>query len=314
MSASTRITGSRNSLIILMFHGLFRDEDEAFAGYIDPYQPLTEPDLVRLIEYFQKTGYQFISPDDLLADEFEPGALRVMLTFDDGYANNLRALPILKRFNVPATFFIATGNVASGEAFWWDVLFRERVRRQTSLAEIVAERQQLKSLDNQGIKAHLRELFGDDAFAPRSDIDRPMTIAELQAMAREPLVTLGNHTVDHELLNRVPVAAARRQIAGCQQMLAEWTGQSPNIIAYPNGICNAAIKAEAEQTGLSLGLVSLRGKTSLPVKAEERMTLPRYALAGGESLERDCRVIMAPFSLSGMRQEYHSRLQLRALP
>lgn len=313
MSASTRIAGPRSSLIILMFHGLYRDEAEAFTGHVDPYQPLTEADLVKLIQCFHQAGYRFITPDDLHG-EFAPDARCVLLTFDDGYANNLRAVPILKRFDVPATFFIATGNVASGEAFWWDVLYRERVRRQTNHAEIVAERQKLKTLDSKGIKARLQELFGEDAFTPASETDRPMTVTELQSVAQEPLITLGNHTVDHELLTRIPLEEARQQIVGCQEMLTDWTGTRPRIIAYPNGIHNAAIVEAAEQAGLTAGLISLRGRTSLPFKPGDLMRLPRFALNGGANTERDCRVVMAPFSLSGIKQAIHSRRQQRALP
>ncbi len=313
MSASTRIAGPRSSLIILLFHGLYRDEAEAFTGCVDPYQPLTEADLAKLIQCFHQADYTFITPEDLHR-EFAPNARCVLLTFDDGYANNLRAVPILKRFNVPATFFIATGNIASGEAYWWDVLYRERLRRQTNHAEIVAERQKLKAFDNRGIKARLYKLFGEDAFKPTGEIDRPMSIAELQSLAREPLVTLGNHTVDHELLTRLPLEEARRQIIGCQDMLTEWTGDTPRVIAYPNGVHNAAIVEAAEQAGLTAGLISQRGKTGLPFKPGDRMRLPRFALTGGSNTERDCKVVMAPFSLSGVKQAIHSRRLQRALP
>ena len=47
----------------------------------------------------------------------------IVLTFDDGYIDNLReALPLLERHNVPATIFITTGNIGSEEEFWWDWL------------------------------------------------------------------------------------------------------------------------------------------------------------------------------------------------
>jgi peptidoglycan/xylan/chitin deacetylase (PgdA/CDA1 family) len=45
----------------------------------------------------------------------------VVVTFDDGYVDNLRnALPILERLRVPATLFVATGPVESQRPFWWD--------------------------------------------------------------------------------------------------------------------------------------------------------------------------------------------------
>ena len=51
------------------------------------------------------------------------GALPVAITFDDGYADNLHAaLPRLEARGLPATFFITTGYVDSGRAFWWDEL------------------------------------------------------------------------------------------------------------------------------------------------------------------------------------------------
>ncbi len=313
MATASRIAGQQGFLIVLMFHGLFTSEEEAFAGDIDPYQPLTEQDLAALIEYFQANGYQFISPADLGRD-IAPSSRRVLLTFDDGYANNLRALPILKRYDVPATFFIAAGNVASGEPFWWDVLYRERVRRNTGRAQIVDERQRLKSFNNREIKAQLRSMFGADAFTAQSDADRPMTVAEVQTAARDPLVTIGNHTVDHELLTRVPLDDARRQIFDCQAMLSDWTNEAPRIIAYPNGIYDDSIVKLAAEAGLTAAVTSMRGKVRLPLTANQRMRLPRYAMIGGPSLLRHCRVVMAPFSLSGIKHAIHSRRQQAALP
>jgi len=49
----------------------------------------------------------------------------VVITFDDGYADNLHnAKPLLERYNVPATFFLASGLIGQEQAFWWDELDR----------------------------------------------------------------------------------------------------------------------------------------------------------------------------------------------
>jgi peptidoglycan/xylan/chitin deacetylase (PgdA/CDA1 family) len=49
----------------------------------------------------------------------------VAVTFDDGYADNLvNALPLLARFNVPATVFVTTGYIGGERSFWWDTLAR----------------------------------------------------------------------------------------------------------------------------------------------------------------------------------------------
>ena len=49
----------------------------------------------------------------------------VVVTFDDGYVNNLyNAKPILERHGIPATVFVATGYLGRDREFWWDELDR----------------------------------------------------------------------------------------------------------------------------------------------------------------------------------------------
>ena len=47
----------------------------------------------------------------------------IVITFDDGYVDNFKyAVPILEKYNVPATIFISTDNIGKPDQFWWDEL------------------------------------------------------------------------------------------------------------------------------------------------------------------------------------------------
>lgn len=47
----------------------------------------------------------------------------IVITFDDGYADNLhQAKPLLESYGIPATIFVSTGYLGAKREFWWDEL------------------------------------------------------------------------------------------------------------------------------------------------------------------------------------------------
>lgn len=51
--------------------------------------------------------------------------LAMVITFDDGYADNLyNAKPLLEKYGIPATVFVTSGYVGRECEFWWDELDR----------------------------------------------------------------------------------------------------------------------------------------------------------------------------------------------
>lgn len=65
------------------------------------------------------------SSDSTISESVAKSANSIVVTFDDGYADNLKhALPLLEKHQIPATVFITTGIVQQRNHFWWDELAR----------------------------------------------------------------------------------------------------------------------------------------------------------------------------------------------
>jgi peptidoglycan/xylan/chitin deacetylase (PgdA/CDA1 family) len=295
----------RPGLVAFLFHGLFETREQAEAGLIDPFQPMTVADFRRFILHFLEAGYRFVSPAEIAAGLPRDGR-HALITFDDGYANNLLSLPVLHELGVPATIFVSTNHVREQRAFWWDVLYRERKRRGATPAAIEREQTRLKRQPFWEIEAYLRAEFGPAALQPIGDVDRPLCEAELKALAADPVVTIGNHTTDHAILPVYDDEAAMAQIRGCQDYLAGILGTPPGVIAYPNGYYDDRIVAIAEAAGLTIGLTVEPNKSALPLSARQRMRIPRYALSGREDIVEECRSCRSDIQLR------HSLRRMRA--
>jgi peptidoglycan/xylan/chitin deacetylase (PgdA/CDA1 family) len=79
----------------------------------------------RQVEHLKK-NYNLLSPDefaDVLLNNKRFPPKSVLLTFDDGYADNLlNAVPILESLEAKSIFYITTSMVNSNSEVWWDSL------------------------------------------------------------------------------------------------------------------------------------------------------------------------------------------------
>ena len=279
----------RAAVRCFLFHSLFADASAIDQNALDPMQRTTVGQFRAFVEYYVSFGYTFIAPRDL-ATGLAPDRQYAMITFDDGYFSSSLALPVMQALNVPAAFYIATDHVRTGQSFWWDVLHRERHRRGTSDEQIHREAISLKDHRHDEIAKRLTAAFGPRAFDPVGDTDRPMTPAELRALARSPLVEIGNHTTHHSILTNYADDEVTRQINGAQEWLGQTLGTAPTSIAYPNGAVNAAVARIAKQAGLTNGFTTRPHKNDAIGFAQPGgMQLGRFCLHGGAPLLGQCK-------------------------
>ena len=265
----------RKNLLIFYFHGIYASNEEKDLNHVDPQTNLTTDQFIEFIEYFLHHKYRFIGPDDLLNDLPEDQPC-IMISFDDGYFNNLLAIDILTQYKIPAIFFITARNVLDNKSYWWDIIYRNRIRQGASLGAIRKEQLFLKDFKYDFIDDYLFQNFGKKCKEPWSDIDRPMNSVELNTISKNPLVTLGNHTYSHSILPNYNVEEIKEEIRLCNKTLFEITGKIPNIISFPNGDYNQKILQASKETGFQY-VFSTEGKSNmLPISKNPPIVLNRF--------------------------------------
>jgi len=271
----------KNSLLVFNFHGMLLDEKEKNLNLLDPYLCTTLEDFRSFVEYYSNHDYLFIAPDDIV-NGLDYNRKYILITFDDGYFNNKRVLPILREFKAPCVFFISTDNVKYNKCFWWDILYREGLTCGMRIKDIHHKHKQLKLKTIEEIEKHLINLFGDEIFRPKGDVDRPFTSLELKDFSKEKFVFLGNHTKYHNILTNYSPKDVRFHILSAQNALYDIMGANPIAIAYPNGDYSDEIIRISKEIGLQLGFTSEFKKNSFPLdwQGNDYMHLGRFNFCG----------------------------------
>lgn len=246
----TRLTspgGNGGSLSVLYFHRVLAERDPLF-----PDEP-TADEFDTMMGWVQKQftviplaeGIQRLSNGRL-----PPAAAAI--TFDDGYRDNLEvAAPILKRRNLPATLFVASGFVDGGIMF--NDMVIEAIRRTSmpvlELAELGIDPLPLGSWEER--RNALFRLLPAIKHLPATR--RSDTVASLAAQAKVTLphdlmmtteqvrefaglgFEIGAHTVNHPILAVLPDDEARLEIKRGREQLEGMIDKKVNLFAYPNG-------------------------------------------------------------------------------
>jgi len=215
----------------------------------------------------------------------------VIVTFDDGFEDNyVNAFPILKKYKVPATIFLATDYVGQPKTFWFDRvvynLHRARVldlsdhggpripdfandreantRTVLRFLKRIPNRERLAILDR--IETEFGDVYPEQGFAA----SRPMTWDQVREMSRAG-IEFGSHTQSHPVLSRLDQAQLEHELAASRHIIEEHTGKPCTILAYPVGgqeEYDERTREVARRVGYRLG-VSYRSGTNVIGKIEQ---------------------------------------------
>lgn len=106
--------------IVLMYHRIAEPESDVWELSVSPER------FEQHLKLLKKMGN--VVPLQQLARSVNSYYLPknyISITFDDGYIDNFKtAGPLLEKYKIPATFFIASGKMENESEFWWDELER----------------------------------------------------------------------------------------------------------------------------------------------------------------------------------------------
>ncbi|MEM6720225.1 MAG: polysaccharide deacetylase family protein [Bacteroidota bacterium] len=248
---------------ILLFHGI---DAVGETNYNDRF--VSKAFFEEFIQYIS-THYNVISLNNFYQKKFKKDTLNIAITFDGGYLNNYKyAVPILEKYNVPASFFITT---IHGKApyLWTD--FLDIVSYHTDKTEIILERnlyhknEQHEFIWNDismknvakalpyDVLEMIYKIFKDDweALPPikYEEYWMLMNAQQIKEIADHPLFTIGAHGETHASLVDIPIEEAKQEILNSKIQLETICKQPITEFAFPFGFYNQELAYYCKEIG-----------------------------------------------------------------
>jgi peptidoglycan/xylan/chitin deacetylase (PgdA/CDA1 family) len=243
---------TRAQVVILMYHSIGpRRKGSSDNDVVDTLA------FKKQIEYLC-ANYEILSLDTLVKLMYEKKGLpgkAVVITFDDGHKSDfIYAYPILKRHRIPATIFLTTGHVGSGELLWQQKVayvfahteitqldtddlgsYRLKSMRDRRRARLSCV-QKLNAMPKDKKNHSIEELLRATRISIPADLGKQLLLSwdEIREICANG-IRLGAHTISHPRLASLPIEEARREIIESKKDIEQRTSQKVTSFAYPFG-------------------------------------------------------------------------------
>ncbi len=284
---------------------------------------ITPEFLQETISICQDRGYDLVSLAEAV-DRIESGSENpfAAFTLDDGYLDNdIHAAPVFRRNKCPYTIFVSP-KIAEGTCeLWWRALEMIIADAGKLNLEIGGSRIELETRNGAQKATAWKALFPKlkampehqqrewiTATAEKSGLDLnaycrsvAMPWRKIVELNRDPLCTIGAHTMNHFAVARLSAEEALREMQLSKSITEEHLGETVEFFAYPYGDHAAAGPRDfllSQQAGFKAAVTTRKGV----IFSEHRthlQAIPRLMLSGRYQKRRyvDALLSGVPFAL-----------------
>lgn len=223
----------------------------------DPFSPSISSTLFEQEIRYLARNYKLVSLAKALdhLNSGSPGSV-VAVTFDDGYKDNyLYAFPVLQRYQVPATIFLTTGGLDSGESLWFERLAQavkytereyidleidlpRRFKFHTQAERLQANSQMfslLRRLTDSNRRQWLDRIFQELAVEGHEDWKTKMLTWDQVRIMKRQGIDFGGHTVTHPFISKLSGDKILWEVSECKRRIEDELQIPVEYFAYPNG-------------------------------------------------------------------------------
>lgn len=239
----------RDDYVILYYHGVI--SDEKFKQLQGPNKNLfvTRSNFIDQMRFLKENDINVISLDELCEQNFKPKKFSVIISFDDGYKDNLKiAYPILKKYNFPFIIYLIPKILSEKPWVWWLELWSQLEKKNQIFFEnknidIHTEKlkkdlffiikKKMKNLKIYDQKVELKKIFDLQKLTDMSDFF--LDTNEVKTMIMDKLITIGSHSMDHLCLKNFKKEEVFNQIKNSKEFLEKTFDFKIKHFSFPYG-------------------------------------------------------------------------------